>query len=292
MIPTKNWIWIITLFVLDPLTAAYRPCENPLTDDVDDIPELIKNLPNDYKITLKYVNEMGYIHKHCWLHLMVLEFAKSLNNLLHKFPRTSSASKNHSILNSLTRMVDKLLEYLTLDQQKNFKKQSDYSYAENEFSPKEFFKQLNNMIETFKVFSKIPEYDNCVFSSTTEALCNASEVTETELPYPPPPVATRSLKNDYLKEIDVMLSSKPKNEGSELLQAKRETTQGLNQLITAEQRAQAILFGLMLILFFISIICLFFAYRSLSRQLKVLSTFVYVKLPPHLHVKFEDESEL
>uniref|UniRef100_A0A7M4DXV7 Kit ligand n=1 Tax=Crocodylus porosus TaxID=8502 RepID=A0A7M4DXV7_CROPO len=194
MTSTKNLIWIITLFVLDLLTAAYRPCNNPLTDDVDNIPELIKNVPNNYRITFKYVNEMGYIHNHCWLHLMVPEFAKSLNNLLHKFPRTSGASNNHSILNSLTRMINDLLECLTSDEHKNFKKRN----------PEEF-NQLNNMIETFKMFSKILEYDNCVLFSTTKTPFNDSTVTGTELPFPPP-VATRSLKNDHNESSKACIS--------------------------------------------------------------------------------------
>uniref|UniRef100_A0A7M4G0A2 Kit ligand n=1 Tax=Crocodylus porosus TaxID=8502 RepID=A0A7M4G0A2_CROPO len=143
MISTTKLIWIVALFAFDLLTAASRPCENPLTDDVDDIPKLIKNLPHNYKITLKYVNKMEHLHNHCWLHLMVPQFAKSLNNLLHKFPQTFDVSKNYSILNSLTRMINDLLECLTSDGHKY----SIHSYKESEFSPEEFFNHFNNMIE-------------------------------------------------------------------------------------------------------------------------------------------------
>ncbi|XP_019379355.1 PREDICTED: kit ligand-like [Gavialis gangeticus] len=273
MTPTKNLIWIVTFFTLDLLTAAYRLCENSLTDDVDNIPELIKNLPSDYRITLKYVHKVEHVHNHCWLHLMVPEFAKSLNNLLHKFPRTSDASDNHSILNSLTRMINDLLECLTSDRYKD----SVHSYQESEFSPKEFFKHFNNMIKIFKAFSTIPADDNCDLFSTTPTLLNDSKVTD------PPPVvkSAQDTTSSHLQTMNVTSSSTPKDEKLELPPARRKPAQELQQLIMAEKRAQAILFGLMLILFFISIICLFFTYRSLSQRLKVLSTFVYVKLPPH-----------
>ncbi|XP_019374701.1 PREDICTED: kit ligand-like [Gavialis gangeticus] len=281
---TKNLIWIVTLFMLDLLTAAYRPCENSLTDDIDNIPELIKNLPRNYRITLKYVHKVEHIHNHCWLDLMVPKFVKSLNSLLHKFPKTSDASDNHSILNSLTRMINDLWECLTSDGYKD----SIHSYQESEFSPEEFFKHFNNMIKIFKAFSAIPVDDNCDLFSTMQTLLNDSKVTD------PPPVvkSTQDTTSSHLRTMNVTSSSTLKNEKLELPPAGTKTTQELQQLIMAEKQTQAILFGLMLLLFFTSITCLFFAYRSLSQRLKILSTFVYVKLLPHLHVQFEVESEL
>uniref|UniRef100_A0A7M4FT02 Kit ligand n=1 Tax=Crocodylus porosus TaxID=8502 RepID=A0A7M4FT02_CROPO len=100
----KNLTWII-LLLLNPLVRAHRPCENPVTDDVNDIPKLIENLPNDYRITLKYIKKMESLPNHCWLHLMVPEFSKSLNNSLHKFSQISEALSNHSISNSLNSKI-------------------------------------------------------------------------------------------------------------------------------------------------------------------------------------------
>uniref|UniRef100_A0A7M4FPF6 Kit ligand n=1 Tax=Crocodylus porosus TaxID=8502 RepID=A0A7M4FPF6_CROPO len=111
MTPIENLTWII-LLLLNPLVRAHRLCENPATDDVNDIPKLIGNLPNDYRITLKYVEKMESLPNHCWLHLMVPEFSKSLNNLLHKFSQISEALSNHSIINSLARIINDLMECL------------------------------------------------------------------------------------------------------------------------------------------------------------------------------------
>ncbi|XP_075788983.1 kit ligand isoform X5 [Pelodiscus sinensis] len=59
----KTQTWIITCFYLqlllfNPLAKAQGPCGNPVTDDVNDITKLVGNLPNDYMITLRYVQKM------------------------------------------------------------------------------------------------------------------------------------------------------------------------------------------------------------------------------------------
>ncbi|XP_019370386.1 PREDICTED: kit ligand isoform X1 [Gavialis gangeticus] len=196
----RTQTWIITCFylqllLLNPLVRAQRRCENPVTDDVNDIPKLVGNLPNDYRITLKYVEKMESLPNHCWLHLMVPEFSKSLNNLLHKFSQISEALSNHSIINNLTRIINDLIECLASDKNKNFKEESDHLYKEDKFIPEEFFRHFNNIIEAFKTFSEISDYDDCVLPSTTETPLNDSKVTETK-PFSLPPVAASSLKNN------------------------------------------------------------------------------------------------
>ncbi|XP_054844231.1 kit ligand isoform X3 [Eublepharis macularius] len=63
----KAQTWIITCFylqllLLNPLVKAQSPCGNPVTDDVNYIEKLVGNLPNDYRITLKYVEKMDSLN--------------------------------------------------------------------------------------------------------------------------------------------------------------------------------------------------------------------------------------
>uniref|UniRef100_A0A8C0GPS5 Kit ligand n=1 Tax=Chelonoidis abingdonii TaxID=106734 RepID=A0A8C0GPS5_CHEAB len=63
----NNETWIITCFylqllLLNPLVKAQSPCGNPVTDDVNDITKLVGNLPNDYMITLRYVQKMDTLN--------------------------------------------------------------------------------------------------------------------------------------------------------------------------------------------------------------------------------------
>ncbi|XP_019336463.1 kit ligand isoform X4 [Alligator mississippiensis] len=131
---------------------------------------------------------------HCWLYLMVPEFSKSLNNLLHKFSQISDVLSNHSIINNLTRIIYDLMECLALDKNKNFKQESDHLYKEGKFIPEEFFRHFNNIIEAYKTFSETSDYDDCVLPST-ETPVHDSKVTETK-PFSLPPVAASSLKNN------------------------------------------------------------------------------------------------
>ncbi|XP_059582135.1 kit ligand isoform X2 [Alligator mississippiensis] len=195
----RTQTWIITCFylqllLLSPLVRAHSPCGNPVTDDVNDITILVGNLPNDYRITLKYVEKMESLPNHCWLYLMVPEFSKSLNNLLHKFSQISDVLSNHSIINNLTRIIYDLMECLALDKNKNFKQESDHLYKEGKFIPEEFFRHFNNIIEAYKTFSETSDYDDCVLPST-ETPVHDSKVTETK-PFSLPPVAASSLKNN------------------------------------------------------------------------------------------------
>ncbi|XP_077195110.1 kit ligand isoform X2 [Paroedura picta] len=213
----KAQTWIITCFylqllLLSPLVKAQNPCGNPVTDDVNDIEKLVGNLPNDYRITLKYVEKMdSLIHEilpemkrseqllaepnHCWLHLMVPELTKSLNNLLQKFKKISDMSdvlSNYSIINNLTRIINDIMACLS-PKNKNFRKQSDYLYKEERLFPEDFFRHFYKTIEVYKAIANKPQQNECVLLSTTQIPQNESRVTK---PFLLPPVAASSLRNE------------------------------------------------------------------------------------------------
>ncbi|XP_007668267.1 kit ligand isoform X1 [Ornithorhynchus anatinus] len=194
----KTQTWIITCIYLQlllfiPLIRAQKNCGNPVTDDVKDITKLVGNLPNDYMIALKYVPEMDGLPNHCWLHLMVPELAKSLNNLLQKFSEISESLSNYSIINNLTRIIDDLMACLASDKNKHFVQRNIHLYKKGSFIPKEFFGYFNRSIEAFRDFQA--EHSDCIFPTTTLMPEKDSRVSVTK-PFLLPPVAASSLKND------------------------------------------------------------------------------------------------
>uniref|UniRef100_A0A8C3RM34 Kit ligand n=1 Tax=Chelydra serpentina TaxID=8475 RepID=A0A8C3RM34_CHESE len=190
----KATTWIITCFylqllLLNPLVKAQSPCGNPVTDDVNDITKLVGNLPNDYRITLRHVRKMDTLPNHCWLHLMVPEFSKSLHNLLQKFSDMSDVLSNYSIINNLTRIINDIMS--CLDSEKN-KKNEPRSIL---FIPEEFFRRFNSTIEAYKDFAETSDHSDCVLPSTTGTPENNPRVSVTK-PFLLPPVAASSLRND------------------------------------------------------------------------------------------------
>ncbi|XP_014424481.2 kit ligand isoform X3 [Pelodiscus sinensis] len=169
----KTQTWIITCFYLqlllfNPLAKAQGPCGNPVTDDVNDITKLVGNLPNDYMITLRYVQKMETLPNHCWLHLMVPEFLRSLHNLLQKFSDMSDVLSNYSIINNLTRIINDIILCLDSEKNKNFIKENGHLYEEGRFIPEEFFRRFNSTIEVYKDFAKASDHSDCVLPSTTK----------------------------------------------------------------------------------------------------------------------------
>uniref|UniRef100_A0A8C3XIJ8 Kit ligand n=1 Tax=Chelydra serpentina TaxID=8475 RepID=A0A8C3XIJ8_CHESE len=169
----KATTWIITCFylqllLLNPLVKAQSPCGNPVTDDVNDITKLVGNLPNDYRITLRHVRKMDTLPNHCWLHLMVPEFSKSLHNLLQKFSDMSDVLSNYSIINNLTRIINDIINLCNLKELLG-----DFvSWKKNEprsilFIPEEFFRRFNSTIEAYKDFAETSDHSDCVLPSTT-----------------------------------------------------------------------------------------------------------------------------
>ncbi|XP_053113884.1 kit ligand isoform X2 [Hemicordylus capensis] len=180
----KAQTWIITCFylqllLLNPLIKAQSPCGNPVTDDVNDIAKL----PN-----------------HCWLHLMVPELSKSLNNLLNKFTELSEMSdvlSNYSIINNLTRIINDLMACMSSNKNKNFRKQNSHLYEERTFVPRDFFQHFYSTIEIYKVFAKAPVQSDCVMLSATEMPQNDSSISVSK-PFFLHPVAASTLRNDSI----------------------------------------------------------------------------------------------
>ncbi|XP_044844020.1 kit ligand [Mauremys mutica] len=196
----KTQTWIITCFylqllLLNPLVKAQSSCGNPVTDDVNDITKLVGNLPNDYMITLRYVQKMDTLPNHCWLHLMVPEFSKSLHNLLQKFSDMSDVLSNYSIINNLTRIINDIMSCLDSEKNKNFRKENVHLYEEGRFIPEEFFRRFNSTIDAYKDFEEKSDHSDCVLPSTTETPENNPRVSVTNS-FLLPPVAASTLKND------------------------------------------------------------------------------------------------
>ncbi|XP_020633162.1 kit ligand [Pogona vitticeps] len=205
----KAHTWIITCFyllllLLNPLVKAQSPCGNPVTDDVNDIPKLVGNLPNDYMIVLKYVRKMDTLPNHCWLHLMVPELSKSLNNLLNKFtelPEMPDVLSNYSIINNLRRIINDLMQCLSSTKYKNFRLHHDHLYEEGTFIPEEFFRHFYSTIDVYKIFAKAPVHSDCVLPSTTEIPPNDSSISVTK-PLLLHPFAASHLRNDSSYDND------------------------------------------------------------------------------------------
>ncbi|XP_014818793.1 PREDICTED: kit ligand [Calidris pugnax] len=201
----KPETWIITCFclqllLLNPLVKAQSSCGNPVTDDVNDIAKLVGNLPNDYMITLKYVPKMDSLPNHCWLHLMVPEFSRSLHNLLQKFSDISDMSdvlSNYSIINNLTRIINDLMACLAFDKNKDIVKENGHLYKEDRFIPEDFFRHFNSTIEVYKEFADRLDKNDCILPSTVETPENDSRVAVTKT-FLFPPVAASSLRNDSI----------------------------------------------------------------------------------------------
>ncbi|NXR17933.1 SCF protein, partial [Cinclus mexicanus] len=197
--------WIITCFclqllLLNPLVKAQSSCGNPVTDDVNDIAKLVGNLPNDYMITLKHVPKMDSLPNHCWLHLMVPEFSRSLHNLLQKFsdiPDMSDVLSNYSIINNLTRIINDLMACLAFDKNKDFVKENGHLYEEGHFIPEDFFRHFNSTIEVYKESADRLDKNDCILPSTVGTPENDSRVAVTKT-FLFPPVAASSLRNDSI----------------------------------------------------------------------------------------------
>uniref|UniRef100_A0A8C3RM65 Kit ligand n=1 Tax=Chelydra serpentina TaxID=8475 RepID=A0A8C3RM65_CHESE len=168
----KATTWIITCFylqllLLNPLVKAQSPCGNPVTDDVNDITKLVGNLPNDYRITLRHVRKMDTLPNHCWLHLMVPEFSKSLHNLLQKFSDMSDVLSNYSIINNLTRIINDIMSCLDSEKNKVIFSKRKFPPLYYKFIPEEFFRRFNSTIEAYKDFAETSDHSDCVLPSTT-----------------------------------------------------------------------------------------------------------------------------
>ncbi|XP_043565831.1 kit ligand a isoform X2 [Chiloscyllium plagiosum] len=137
---------------------------NPVTDDIKLIDELVGNLPNDYKIQIKYISKVPNVTDTCWLHLTVPEMSFSLDVLLEKFAKNSS---NYLIIENLHRILDGIHNCLS-DDRKDYHEESEFSCEKSNLEPKQYFSYFNEIITAFQLAEDTNPCD-------AEAICRPIE---------------------------------------------------------------------------------------------------------------------
>ncbi|XP_072407924.1 kit ligand a isoform X4 [Chiloscyllium punctatum] len=137
---------------------------NPVTDDIKLIDELVGNLPNDYKIQIKYISKVPNVTDTCWLHLTVPEMSFSLDVLLEKFAKNSS---NYLIIENLHRILDGIHNCLS-DDKKDYHEESEFSCEKSNLEPKQYFSYFNEIITAFQLAEDTNPCD-------AEAICRPIE---------------------------------------------------------------------------------------------------------------------
>ncbi|XP_041113135.1 kit ligand-like isoform X1 [Polyodon spathula] len=165
-------IWI-TAFIYPCLffcfTFVERSCGlgNVITDDVNTIPILKGNIPNDYIIKVRYVPQSEELNDICWLMLNIYELQLSLNSLAAKFAETSSNRDNITVLIDMVTKMRRPFQYEeeVID---------DYHchYQDGNFNTSVYFDYLKKMIETYELHERQFISSDCVSPP-----CPASETT-------------------------------------------------------------------------------------------------------------------
>ncbi|XP_067855415.1 kit ligand a isoform X1 [Heptranchias perlo] len=119
---------------------------NPVTDDIKRIDELVGNLPNDYKIQIKYISKVPNVTDTCWLHLTAPEMSVSLDTLSEKFAQNSS---NYLIIENLRQVLDGILKCLSEDE-KDYLEESEFDCEKSDLEPKQYFNYFNEIISAFQ----------------------------------------------------------------------------------------------------------------------------------------------
>ncbi|XP_041113136.1 kit ligand-like isoform X2 [Polyodon spathula] len=168
----KTKIWI-TAFIYPCLffcfTFVERSCGlgNVITDDVNTIPILKGNIPNDYIIKVRYVPQSEELNDICWLMLNIYELQLSLNSLAAKFAETSSNRDNITVLIDMVTKMRRPFQYEeeVID---------DYHchYQDGNFNTSVYFDYLKKMIETYELHERQFISSDCVSPP-----CPASETT-------------------------------------------------------------------------------------------------------------------
>ncbi|XP_048464016.1 kit ligand-like isoform X1 [Rhincodon typus] len=137
---------------------------NPVTDDIKRIDELVGNLPNDYKIQIKYISKIPNVTDTCWLRLTVSEMSFSLDGLLEKFAKNSS---NYLIIENLHRVLDGIHNCLYEDR-KDYQEESEFNCEKSNLEPKQYFSYFNEIITAFQLAEDTNPCD-------AEAVCRPTE---------------------------------------------------------------------------------------------------------------------
>ncbi|KAK1168817.1 kit ligand-like [Acipenser oxyrinchus oxyrinchus] len=181
----KTKIWI-TAFIYPCLLFCFTFVEhscglgNVITDDVNTIPILKGNIPNDYIIKVRYVPKSEELNDICWLMLNIYELQLSLNSLAVKFAETSSNKENITVLIDMVMNMRRPFQYEeeVID---------DYHchYQDGNFNTSVYFDYLKKMIETYELHERQFISPDCVSppcpTSETTTLVAGSITIATEL---------------------------------------------------------------------------------------------------------------
>ncbi|XP_048405558.1 kit ligand a isoform X2 [Stegostoma tigrinum] len=146
---------------------------NPVTDDIKRIDELVGNLPNDYKIQIKYISKIPNVTDTCWLRLTVSEMSFSLDGLLEKFAKNSS---NYLIIENLHRVLNGIHNCLYEDR-KDYQEESEFNCEKSNLEPKQYFSYFNEIITAFQLAEDTNPCD-------AEAVCRPTEPPDAEATTP------------------------------------------------------------------------------------------------------------
>ncbi|OCT87554.1 hypothetical protein XELAEV_18021250mg [Xenopus laevis] len=163
--------WIIICINLQLFLHCFgKPCGNPITDAVNDIPKLVGNIPNDYNMSVRYVPEKDGLPKHCWLYMMVFEMTRHLDNLSTKFENTS---QNFLIIDNLSKIFKGIRQCIRLKDEMDFDSASSL-YRVEVIKARDFFSYVTSTIEVFKEINDTEYSRLCIlpqeyeFEYTTE----------------------------------------------------------------------------------------------------------------------------
>ncbi|KAM5171231.1 kit ligand [Mantella aurantiaca] len=157
----KTKTWIVTCIYLQLLFICFgSPCKNPVTDAVNQIDVLVGNLPNDYKMQVRYISRNS-LSKQCWLYVMVHEMSECISQLSSKL---SNTSQNYHILHNLSPIFREIRHCVKLND-KDYVMDFLDTVPEVYLSAKDVFILVN---ETISIFMEInnTNFDECLLPTS------------------------------------------------------------------------------------------------------------------------------
>lgn len=150
---TKTWIITCIYLFLILFFPVGRPavCGNtdPVTDDKNNISQLIGNVPSDYIIEYNNVTRMENLHSNCWLFQKIRQVSTSLRNFDSKF---SGSSTNHKIIENLRKIFQGIRSCIS-SQLKEYPSVQCF-YKEN-VTAKQFFTHVAEIIEEVRTITDV-----------------------------------------------------------------------------------------------------------------------------------------
>ncbi|XP_043943797.1 kit ligand [Protopterus annectens] len=220
---TKTWIITYIYLFLILFFPVGRPAicgqSDPVTDDKNNISQLIGNVPSDYIIEYKNVKRMESLDSNCWLFQKIRQVSESLTNLDSKF---SGSSTNYKIIQNLQLIFKGIRKCIS---HYNEYPSEQCFYKEN-ITAQRFFIHVAEIIEEVQkqnMTNTICHPYTCQLSTTNPAQIGPTTVedkkTTSRRPintgYTYPRSTTRPIKKESTNQIDISrcLSGKDHQEG-------------------------------------------------------------------------------